>query len=109
MDDAKDAPIYSTRADDPAVGEIIDAFVIDLARRVDDLQDCEARGDFAILAEEIESVRAEAAQAGFDSLAEVARQIHLACNPAAPEDARKGLIEFTEVARRIRLGHRGAA
>jgi hypothetical protein len=34
--------------------------------------------------------------------------VALACNERNPQDARKALLELTEVSTRVRLGHRGA-
>jgi hypothetical protein len=78
-------PIYSSLADDPAQQDLIDAFVVALAERVDELQDCEARCEF-------ERLRTRAEALGRHS-----------------REARKALIELTEVSQRVRLGHRGAA
>ncbi len=108
MPNAKDVPILSRRANDPSVGEAIDAFVVRLAERVDALQDCELRGALSQLSEDAGALVADAAELGFDTLSEAARSIQEACGRAAAADARKALEELTEMARRIRLGHRGA-
>ena len=108
MPNAKDAPIRSRLADDPSVGDAIDAFVVHLAERVDALQDCELRGALSQLSEGAEALVAEAAELGFETLSEVARSVQEACARDAAADARKALEELTEMARRIRLGHRGA-
>jgi hypothetical protein len=84
--DGKSQPIYSTLAEDPAAGEAIDAFVVELAERVDELQDLEMRKELAQLSSRVES----------------------ACLERSSGDARRALVELTELARRIRLGHRGA-
>jgi len=109
MPDAKDAPILSRLADDPSVGDAIDAFVINLAECVDALQDCEMRGALSELSESAGALGAEAAEVGFDTLAGAAHSIREACGRDAAADARKAVEELTEMARRIRLGHRGAA
>jgi len=109
MPDAKDAPILSRLADDPSVGDAIDAFVVNLAERVDALQDCEMRGALSELSENAGALDADAAEVGFDTLSGAARSIREACGRDAAADARKAVEELTEMARRIRLGHRGAA
>jgi hypothetical protein len=109
MGQSSDQPILSSLADDPAEGEAIDAFVVGLAERVDALQDCEARGALAPLSESVVALAEDADKVGFDLLARVARCIGDACGANAADAARKGLVELTEIARRIRLGHRGAA
>jgi hypothetical protein len=108
MPNAKDAPILSRLADDPSVGDAIDAFVVRLAERVDALQDCELRGALGQLSEGAGALVAEAAELGFETLSQLARCIQEACGRDAAADARKALEELTEMARRIRLGHRGA-
>ncbi|MDH3520562.1 MAG: hypothetical protein OEM49_08915 [Myxococcales bacterium] len=108
MRDAKDAPIFSHLCDDPAAGEAIDAFVVGLAERVDELQDCEARNALNDLSERVRALAEQAANTGFETLALAARSIEIACSTGAKEEAYKALVELTEIARRIRLGHRGA-
>ena len=105
---AKDRPIYSTRADDPEVGENIDAFVIDLAERVDALQDAEGRGDLKLLAALAGALIESSEDNGFDSLSACASVVEVAADEENAEAARAALLDLTEVARRIRLGHRGA-
>ena len=66
-------PLYSERADDPALSEALDAFALALADRIDQLQEVE--------------------------------------RAAARADSRESyaaLVELTDLARRVRLGHRGA-
>lgn len=109
MSDVVDAPILSRLADDPSAGESIDVFVVNLAERVDALQDCELRGALDELSDGAETLAAEALEVGFDTLSEAARAIRETCERYAAADARKALEELTEMARRIRLGHRGAA
>jgi hypothetical protein len=108
MPDVKDAPILSRLADDPSVGDAIDTFVVNLAERVDTLQECELRGALGELSEAARTLGAEALELGFDALCQATQGIHDACGRKAAKDARKAVEELTEMARRIRLGHRGA-
>jgi hypothetical protein len=101
-------PIYSALCEDPAQQAAIDAFVVALAGRVDDLQDCEARCELARLAELAESLLTDSARVGYDVLSRCAAAVCASAREGKPEDARKALIELTEVAHRVRLGHRGA-
>ena len=102
-------PIYSSFADDPAQQDLIDAFVVGLAERVDELQDCEARGELERLLVRAESLLGDARKAGYDPLVHCASTVRLAAQGARSLEARKALIELTEVSQRVRLGHRGAA
>lgn len=102
-------PIYSTLGEDPAHQGAIDRFVLGLAERVDELQDCDLRGDWARLAELAASLHEDGTRTGYDILARCAAAVCGSARERHPNDARKALIELTEVAQRVRLGHRGAA
>jgi hypothetical protein len=102
-------PIYSSRADDPGLTEAIDAFVVALAERIDHLQDAEVRGDFEQLGALAGRLGGDAEKMGFSYLASCSGQIEAASLDEDAEAARKSVIEATEIAQRIRLGHRGAA
>jgi len=109
MRDDKDSPIHSRLVDDPSAEHAIDAFVIGLAERIDALQDCEAHNALADLAALVHDLARDAERTGFDALVGCAHAISDACHANAAEEARKALVELTELARRVRLGHRGAA
>jgi hypothetical protein len=101
-------PIYSSRADDPALTEQIDEFVVSLAERVDQLQDAEFKGDVKAL----ESLAGElgncAEDLGFGSLAGSALAVAGCCSSDDPEEIREVLMDLTEIYKRIRAGHRGS-
>jgi hypothetical protein len=107
MDD-RPRPIHSTLGEDPSQTAAIEAFVIALAERIDELQDCEAQGTLARLAERAEALAADALRTGYKPLAEWADAVGRASTERNAQDARKALLELTEVAYRVRLGHRGA-
>ncbi len=102
-------PIYSSRSDDPSGGDAVDRFVIRLAERIDALQDAEADGDLAQLTALANELRVEADAAGFEALVSFAKTLESACLGDDAEAARELLLDLTEIAQRIRLGHRGAA
>jgi hypothetical protein len=102
-------PILSTFADDPAQQDLIDAFVVALAERVDELQDLEARGELDRLARCAEALLGDARKAGYDALSRSAAGVRSAALESQTQEARKALIELTEVSQLVRLGHRGAA
>lgn len=101
-------PIYSALSEDPARQAGIDAFVVTLAERVDDLQECDVRNDLPRLAELAEELLLESAKVGYDALSRCAAAVRVPANEGNADEARKALIELTEVAHRVRLGHRGA-
>jgi hypothetical protein len=107
--DKKDTPIYSARDEDSEAREEISNFVVGLAERVDLLQDVEGRGNLDPLRALARPLATDAARFGFDLLATLAQQVVDACEKDTPDAAAEGMTELTEIARRVRLGHRGAA
>ena len=101
-------PIFSSLHEDPACAEIIDDFVVGVSERVDHLQDADSKGDLRELGSLAAQLALDARTAGFDSLAVLAAAIDRACADRAAKPAHDGVVAVTEVARRIRLGHRGA-
>ena len=108
MSAAKHSPIFSTLADDPKAGDEIDAFVVALAERVDEIQDCEARADHAELAERAALLSAQSTRVGYEPLASAAKAVGGAALEGDEESAHKAVVELTELSQRVRLGHRGA-
>jgi hypothetical protein len=109
MRNKKDTPIYSARDDDCEAREQISEFVIGLAERVDLLQDVEGSGQFEPLQQHASALAFEAENLGFEQLAETARLVSEASQRCESNAAQDAMIDLTTVARRIRLGHRGAA
>jgi hypothetical protein len=107
MDD-RPRPILSSLANDASLAPAIDAFVIALAERVDELPDCEAQGALPRLAERAARLAQDAEKVGYEPLCAWAETVRRACAERNPQDARKALLELTEVAYRVRLGHRGS-
>jgi len=101
-------PIFSSRADDPALAEAIDAFVIGVAEQIDLLQDTERETDLARLAELALALATDAEELGYEALARVARVLEGAAREEKADEAHANLVKLTEIAYRIRLGHRGA-
>jgi len=101
-------PIFSRLLEDPAYGEAIDEFVVGVAERVDHLQDADSKGDVGELRRLASQLGVDARAAGFDLLADVAGAIESACLDRAYKPAHDGVVALTELARRVRLGHRGA-
>lgn len=107
MDD-RPRPIHSALGEDPSQTAVIEAFVIGLAERIDELQDCEAQGTLSRLAERAAALAGDALRIGYKPLAEWAEAVQRAATERNAQDTRKALLELTEVAYRVRLGHRGA-
>jgi len=101
-------PIYSSRADDPAFVEAIDAFVIGLAERIDHLQATERETDLAHLADSARDLAADAEELGYEAMTSVAQAVETAAREEKSDEALANLVKLTEIAYRIRMGHRGA-
>jgi len=101
-------PIHSRFDDDPAHADAIDAFVVALAERIDELQDTEVRGDWAGLAERADALARDAMRVGYPLLAQSAGEATRAARERNGDLAYKMLVELTDVARRVRQGHRGS-
>jgi hypothetical protein len=108
QDSERPLPLYSRLIDDPNAGDAIDEFVVGVAERVDHLQDADSRGDFAELGRLASDLSRDARGAGFDLLADVARIVGAACLEGSKKPAHDGVVALTDLACRIRLGHRGA-
>lgn len=102
-------PLFSVFADDPALASVIDSFVLGLAERIDAAQDAYSRRDFKELASLAGTLVGDAATAGFEPLASCASVIEATSQGQQVESTYQALIELTELARCVRLGHRGAA
>jgi hypothetical protein len=102
-------PIFSAYAAHPELEERIDAFVVQLGERIDQLQDVESDGDLALLRELSEKFGAESRELGYEPLAEAAGRVIAACLEQSPEAARKSLADLTEVSQRVRRGHSSSA
>lgn len=102
-------PIHSILEGRAELDEAIAAFVIGLAERVDRLQDAESDDDAMLLEALAQDLARESEPLGYPQLAAVASNVRRACQAGKPDEAQAALVELTELARRIRLGHRGAA
>jgi hypothetical protein len=111
--DDEASPIASDLAGDPAQHERLERFVVALGERVDRLQDLETLGDAKQLEADARSLGYDATQHGYPALARAALGVERACagaSRAAMAGAmRESVRALTGVARRVRLGHRGAA
>jgi hypothetical protein len=105
----KRKPIYSTREEESQMHEEISDFVVRLAERIDTLQDLHSGADFDTLAHRSRGLSEQADELGYPMFAEAARLVAQACATDEPETAEQGLLEMSELARRIREAHRGAA
>jgi len=109
------APILSAMAGEPEVRERLEAFVLGLGERVDQLQDLESQRDWKGLEGDVRRLGEESLALGFEPLREAAEAVQRASvlaqatHPSRADAAvREALLALTDVARRVRLGHRGS-
>ncbi len=108
-DSSETQPLFSSFADDPALGGAIHEFVLGLAERIDALQDAYSRRDFKDLARLAGGLASHAVAAGFEPVASCASRIETTSLAQELEPSYRALVELTDLVRRARLGHRGAA
>jgi hypothetical protein len=101
-------PILSSRSDEPGASEQIEGFIVGLAERVDGLQDAEFKGDLKELSTMAQALGSTALELGFDLLAASASDLERCCLSDSVEQVRETLIDLTEIAKRVRMGHRGS-
>ena len=101
-------PILSSRSNEPEAAEEIEGFLVSLSERVDDLQDAEFKGDLEELATQAHRLGTTALDLGFDLLAASASDLRRCCLSDSVEEVRETLLDLTEIATRVRMGHRGS-
>ncbi len=104
-----EAPMRSTQEDVAELAEDIDRFVIVLAERVDAIQDAElanCAGEIASLSRQLSS---DAERVGYPAMAQTAKSTAMAAEDGKIEAMQEQIIEMTDLAQRIRRGHRGGA
>ena len=106
MDNLRRRPVYSVLDACSELDESIHQFVIGLAEQVDLLQDDEQNSDFE---ERALMLSEQANQMGYPEFSRMMQKVSTACAEQMNDAVQKGLIEITEMARRIRMGHRGSA
>lgn len=102
-------PIRSTQEDVPELVGAIDRFVIGLAERIDAIQDAELGASHADLGRLAGQLALDADRLGYPSLALVARNAVAAATDQKRDAIQDAVSELTELAGRVRQGHRGAA
>ena len=109
MDNPHRRPVYSVLQACSELDESIHEFVVGLAEQVDLLQDDEQNSDFEGLEERAAILSGQAERMGYPELARLTQKVSAFCVGQMKDAVQKGLMEITEMARRIRMGHRGSA
>jgi hypothetical protein len=102
-------PIRSTQEDVAELAEDLDRFVIALAERVDAIQDAELASSCPEAAELARTLSNDAERLGYPEMSRCAKSVAMAAEDAKIDAMREAVYELTEIAQRIRRGHRGAA
>ena len=109
MNDRVLPPIRSSREAEPDLEPEIDAFVFGLGELVDSFQDAEAASASATLDQLAARLGTRASALGFAAISDSAERIRAACGERNPEAMRKAVVDLTELAQRVRRGHRSTA
>ena len=102
-------PIRSTQEDVAELAEEIDRFVVRLGERIDSLQDAQLAGAATEVSSLARQLSKEAERLGYPSMALSAKGVAMAAEDDIVEELKETILELTEIAQRIRRGHRGAA
>lgn len=102
-------PIRSTQEDVVELAEDIDRFVVALGERIDAIQDAELAHKLGEVAELARTLGADADRLGYPSMAMSAKGVVMAAEDDAGDELQETIVELTDLAQRVRQGHRGAA
>lgn len=105
----RSAPLFSLYEDDLDLEEDLGNFVVGLAERVDCMQDAGANRDLGTLDKLCLELANEATRFGYPPLVTIVDCVRSAGASGKDDAIEHSLVELTELARRIRQGHRGAA
>jgi HPt (histidine-containing phosphotransfer) domain-containing protein len=98
-------PLYSTIANDPDLGELVDLFVSELPERVGNLQSALDRGDSEELGRYAHQLKGAAGSYGFGQLTPALKRLELLGREQATEEAlRAALEEVKDLCARVRGG-----
>lgn len=102
-------PIRSTQEDIIELAEDIDRFVVSLAERIDAIQDAELAEKLGEVASLARLLAQDADRLGYPGMAVSAKGVAHCAEDQQTDELQETVIELTELAQRIRQGHRGAA
>ena len=102
-------PIRSTQEDVAELAEELDRFVIGLAERIDSIQDAELVERCNEVAELARALGNDAERLGYPGMAQSAKTVSAVASDGKLDALQEAIIELTDLAQRVRRGHRGAA
>jgi hypothetical protein len=105
----KKPPIRSTQEDVAELAEDLDRFVIGLAERIDAVQDAELVEHYDEVSQLARALANDAERLGYPGMAQSAKSVAAAAADSKLDSLQEAVVELTDLAQRVRRGHRGAA
>lgn len=102
-------PIRSTQEDVVELADDLDRFVVGLAERIDAIQDAELARKQSEVAALARLLANDADRLGYPGMASSAKGVAMAAEDDQPAELQETVAELTDIAQRVRQGHRGAA
>jgi hypothetical protein len=102
-------PIRSTQEDVAELAEDLDRFVIALAERVDAIQDAELAASWPDVASLARTLANDAERLGYPGMALCAKNVAMTAEDAKTDELQDAIVDLTDLAQRVRRGHRGSA
>lgn len=102
-------PIRSTQEDVAELAEDLDRFVIALAERIDQIQDAELASSWPDVASLARTLANDAERLGYPGMALSAKNVAMTAEDEKSDVLQDAIIDLTDLAQRVRRGHRGAA
>lgn len=102
-------PIRSTQEDVAELAEELDRFVIALAERIDAVQDAELAASWPEVASLARTLANDAERLGYPGMALNAKSVAMAAEDSKVDVVQDAIVDLTDLAQRVRRGHRGAA
>ena len=102
-------PIRSTQEDVAELADELDRFVIGLAERIDAIQDAELAASWPNVASAARMLANDAERLGYPGMALCSKSVAMAAEDTKTDVMQEAIVDLTDLAQRIRRGHRGAA
>lgn len=97
--------VFSSFADDPVMGELVELYVSEMPERIAALEEAFAAGDLGALQRLAHQMKGAAGSYGFDGLTSVARTLESSVKEGEPMEAvDSALQDLVGICRRVRAG-----
>ena len=102
-------PIRSTQEDVAELADELDRFVIALAEKIDAIQDAELAAAYSDVSQLARILANDAERLGYPGMSACGKSVVAAAEDGKTEALQEAVIGLTDLAQRVRRGHRGAA